>query len=98
MRKSAGQMVEQLLSLATKGGPKAKRYAKLAKDRARKYRIPLGKAKRGICRSCGAILVPGRNLRVRKARQAVIRTCLECGAKTRYGTGEKLKKRAPQKP
>ena len=48
----------------------------------------------------GVLLLPGKNLRVRKApkpKKAMIYTCLECGNKVRFGTGEKLKKRKAPK-
>lgn len=99
VKKAAQEMILSLLGLAHDDEKKSKRYLELVRRKSRKYKVPLGKIKRKICKKCGALLVPGKNLRVRKApkpKSGLIYTCLECGAKNRYGTGEKLKKRSTQ--
>ncbi|MCK4327180.1 MAG: ribonuclease P [Candidatus Diapherotrites archaeon] len=101
VKKAAQEMIRKLLGLAEEGGPKSRRYASLARKRSKKYKAPLPPhAKKRICKKCGAFLVPGKNLRVRKPRRpkgVITYTCLECGHKMRHGTGEKLKKRGTQK-
>lgn len=96
VRKAAKEMIDHLLLLARRDKRKSRRYAELARKKSRKYKVPLGKSKRLICKKCGAVLVPGENLRVRiasKPKKTIIYTCLECGNKIRIPTGEKLKKR-----
>lgn len=100
VKKSAKEAIDKLLSLAEADEKKSKRYTDLAKKKSRKYKIPLGKTKRKICKKCSALLIPGKNLRVRKApkpKSGLIQTCLECGNKIRIPTGEKLKKRKTPK-
>ena len=100
VRKAAARMISHLLLLATQNKKKSRRYAELARRKSRKYNIPLGKSKRMICKKCGAVLIPGENLRVRmasKPKRTLIYTCLECGNKIRIPTGEKLKKRKAPK-
>jgi ribonuclease P protein subunit RPR2 len=50
-----------------------------------------------LCKSCGSLLVPGVNCRVRTRTEfgtTVLITCLECGTKKRYPTvRERLSKR-----
>ena len=96
VKTAAMKMISRLLLLASQNKGKSRRYAELAKKKSRKYKVPLGKSKRKICKKCGAVLVPGENLRVRlsvKPKRTLIYTCLECGNKMRFPTGEKLKKR-----
>ena len=61
----------------------ADRYGGLARALGMRYNIRLPPGMRGrLCRSCGAYLVPGRNMRVRLRPGRTVRTCLKCG-KTR---------------
>ena len=100
VRKAAQQMVNHLLALAETDDATSKRYVELARRRSMKYKVSLPD-KRRVCKKCGALLLPGKNLRVRKApkpKRTMIYTCLECGNKVRFGTGEKLKKqRVPKR-
>ncbi len=99
VKQAAQEMVNKLLSLAETDDKKSKRYVELARKQSKKYKVSIPN-KRNICKKCSALLVPGKNLRVRKARKpksGMIYTCLECGNKNRYGTGEKLKKQTNQK-
>jgi len=58
----------------------ADRYAGLARALGMRYNIRLPPdLKRRLCPSCGAYLVPGRNLRVRLRCGRTVRTCLKCG-------------------
>lgn len=100
VKKAAKQMIDNLLDLAKQDDKKSKRYVELARKKSKKYKSPIPKTTK-ICKKCGALLVPGKNLRVRaasKPKKTLIYTCLECGNKIRYGTSEKLKKRQAQKP
>ncbi len=60
-------------------------YAKLINRICRHYRIrlPVHMRKR-MCRKCGAVLVPGKNLSVRisSSRRQVIYRCSGCGKET----------------
>lgn len=79
----AKERVEILLARASeaKDSPDlSKRYVFLAREIAMKQRVHLKKTqKRMFCRGCGALLVPGRNERVRVQNGKVVLTCLECG-------------------
>ncbi len=96
VRNAAAEAIRKLLLLAQQGKGKPRRYAELAVKKSKKYNVPLKKSRRLICKKCGAVLIPGKNLRVRlasKPKKTIIYTCLECGNKMRFPTGEKLKKR-----
>jgi ribonuclease P protein subunit RPR2 len=100
VKKAASQSIDTLLRLAKQGGPKAKRYVELARLHSRKYKVGLGARSGLVCKECGSLLVPGRNLRVRMAQKpgkTVVYTCLDCGNRVRRPTGARLKKRVPQK-
>jgi ribonuclease P protein subunit RPR2 len=61
---------------------------------AAKIRLPAA-FKRGICKNCNVMLVPGDNCRVRikqKREPHVVITCLNCGYKTRIMLGKKKEK------
>jgi len=63
---------------------------------AARLRLPVG-FKRETCRRCNALLVQGRNCRVRvkqKREPHVVITCLSCGYQSRI----KLNKKMEQKP
>ncbi len=60
-------------------------YAKLIKQISRHYKIRLSKEiKRHICKGCGSLLVPGKNLSIKIAssKRSIIYKCLGCGAET----------------
>lgn len=96
----ARQRVQILFQQATcvnKSNPElAQRYVASARKIAMAARIRLpAHYKRQICKNCNALLVPGRNSRVRiKPRREthVVVTCLSCGAQTRYPTKTKKEK------
>ena len=75
-----------LLTLAEKSAKthpeRSRRYVRLARKLAMRYRVKMGPLRRKFCRSCSRIWIPGFNLKVRlKARERrVIYEC-ECGAK-----------------
>jgi len=68
----------------------SKRYVELARRIGMKARVRLTKEqKMFVCKSCGGLLVPGVNCRVRTRSDfgtIVLITCLDCGAKKRYPT------------
>ncbi len=74
-----------LLSLAEKNAKsrpeRSKRYVRLARRLATRYRVKLGKLKWKFCRECSAFWVPGFNVKVRMRprEKRVVYTC-ECGA------------------
>lgn len=65
----------------------SKRYVELARkiSMRTKVRIPSSE-KHFICKSCGTILIPGRNARVRvlPGNPRIVVTCLSCGGLRRY--------------
>jgi len=83
----AEQRVEILFDLAKdvfSNDPElAKRYVKLIGEIGRHYKIRLPKeVKRGICKKCSNLLVPGMNASIRLASSKgfAVYKCLNCGA------------------
>ncbi len=73
------ERIRKLLSMA-KDNPLQKRYVKLAKKISTRTRTRIPpKLKRQICKGCNAILIPGKNAKVRTKQGKLITTCLECG-------------------
>lgn len=76
----------------------AKRYVEIARYVGMKAGVRIPKEEKiFLCKSCGSLLVPGVNCRVRTRTEfgtTVLITCLECGTKKRYPTvRERLSKR-----
>ncbi|MEM3571984.1 MAG: ribonuclease P protein component 4 [Candidatus Bathyarchaeia archaeon] len=76
----------------------AKRYLDLAKRISMRSKVRIPKEyKIFICKSCGNLLVPGINCRVRVRNEKgtiVVMSCLDCGAIKRYpAIKEKILKR-----
>ena len=96
----AQKNIDKLLSLAEeehgKNPARSRRYATLAKQTAEKYEIRLPRAyRKKICPSCGSLLVPGKNLKVRTSAKTreTLHICQECGHAQKTGySREKLKK------
>ena len=94
IRQIARERIATLLSLARRVFPNdqtlARRYVELARLIGMKSGVRLPRDdKIWICKSCGIILIPGRNCRVRTRPETgttVLITCLECGKKKRYPT------------
>lgn len=90
-RAIARSRMERLLLLAEQALPersdRARRYVDLARRLGMRYQVSLPPAWRWkVCRSCGSLLAPGRNARVRtRGRQRIV-TCLACGHVSRFGT------------
>jgi ribonuclease P protein subunit RPR2 len=64
----------------------SKRYARLIKQIGRHYKITLDKEiKQHICKKCGSILIPGKNMKVTIAssKRLVLYRCLNCGTEKR---------------
>jgi ribonuclease P protein subunit RPR2 len=80
----------------------AKRYLELAKRISMRSKIKIPREyKRFICKSCGNLLVPGANCRVRikpKKGTIVVVSCLDCGSIMRYpAIKEKILKKSCSK-
>ena len=86
--KLARERMQILLSLAEAEAAthpeRSKRYVELAKKIGMRYNVRLKDTKR-FCRKCSSPLVPGVSCRIRsrKDRQAMVTTCLKCGAISR---------------
>ena len=102
IKEIARERIEILLGLARQTFRKdralSKRYVELARQIGMKAGVRLPREqKMFICKSCGALLVPGANCRVRTRPEVgtmVLITCLECGEKKRYPTvRERLSRR-----
>jgi ribonuclease P protein subunit RPR2 len=84
----ARERMQILLSLAEDEAhahpERSKRYVELAKRIGMRYNVRMKGTKR-FCRKCSSLLVPGVTCRIRarKGRQAVVTTCLKCGAISR---------------
>ncbi len=64
----------------------AARYLKIIKQISSHYRVKLDKTIRNsICKKCGSLLVPGKNLSVRlvSSKKQVLYKCLDCGYQRR---------------
>ncbi len=92
VKELALKRITRLLALAEqslKDHPeRSRRYVELAKKLSSKYNLTIPREmKRRICKKCDAFLLPGLNLAVRTDSQtkSVVYTCLDCGAKKRYG-------------
>jgi len=58
----------------------SERYVSLARSIGMRYNVRLpARLKRRVCKKCGALLLPGKNLRVRLRSGKTVRTCLKCG-------------------
>jgi ribonuclease P protein subunit RPR2 len=87
VRGIASQRIEILYMLAKKeyeSDPKLSvQYVRLIKQISRHYKVGLPEDfKRGVCKKCSSILVPGKSSRVRLAssKRYVAITCLNCGS------------------
>jgi ribonuclease P protein subunit RPR2 len=98
----ARERIQILLGLAKDAFSKdrllAKRYVEIARYVGMKAGVRIPKEEKiFLCKSCGSLLVPGVNCRVRTRTEfgtTVLITCLECGTKKRYPTvRERLSKR-----
>ena len=83
-KKIARERIEILMRQAEKVFSKdkalAKRYVELARKIAMRCAMRFPKKwRRKVCRKCNALLVPGKNCRIRIYKHRIIITCLECG-------------------
>ena len=86
-------LFRQAEEAARKGEPvRSDRCVALARSIGMRYNMRLPpEFKRRICRSCGAFLVPGKNLRVRIRPGRTVWTCLKCGTPSRKRTAPRTK-------
>jgi ribonuclease P protein subunit RPR2 len=81
------QILYRLAKEAHKTDPKlSTRYARLIGQISRHYKIRLEKSiRRGICRKCGSVLIPGSTLSVRlvSSNKSILYKCMNCGNETR---------------
>jgi RNase P subunit RPR2 len=79
--------IDSLFALAQKAAlehpVRARRYVELARKMGERQRIPLRAYNRVHCRGCWAYWT-SKTLRVRARTQAVVYTCLACGALKRF--------------
>jgi len=60
------------------------RYIQLVCAIGMRYRVQIpGYLKRRVCKGCYALLIPGRNARVRLRGEYITATCLRCGKQMR---------------
>ncbi len=80
-------LIHQARQTVEKNEGLSKRYVDLARriSERTKVRIPR-ETKRYLCKTCGIIMVPGRNARVRlyAGTGGIVITCLSCGTFRRY--------------
>jgi len=90
IKEIAEERIEILFKLAEENAKTgredlAKRYIEIARRIGTRCNVRLKKEyKLKICRKCGALLIPGRNCRVRAIKNCVVYTCLECNAVKRF--------------
>ncbi len=84
--KIAKERIKGLFDLAKtiKNQELANRYIEIARKIAMKFKIKISEYKRNFCKHCYALLIPGKNSRVRLYRKKLIYTCFECKKYTRY--------------
>ena len=81
----AVQRIERLFELAEAEArdereQRSKRYIELARAIGMRYRVRIPKPlKMRLCKRCYALLIPGRNARVRLRGDYMTTTCLRCG-------------------
>jgi ribonuclease P protein subunit RPR2 len=80
-----GLLLAQAESESGKHPERAKRYVELARKIGMRYNVRTD-AKARFCKKCSSLLKPGVSCRVRlrKDKQAVVVTCLACGAVSRH--------------
>ncbi|AAG19111.1 MULTISPECIES: ribonuclease P protein component 4 [Halobacterium] len=89
MASIAAERIDRLHTLAraaarTGDDDRAREYVRLARRLAERNRLTLPPAfRRFTCDDCDAVLVPGRNARVRTRSGHVVVTC-DCGTHARY--------------
>jgi ribonuclease P protein subunit RPR2 len=81
----AVQRIERLFELAEAEAreerkQRSQRYIELARAIGMRYRVRIPKnLKMRLCKRCYALLIPGRNARVRLRGEYMTTTCLRCG-------------------
>lgn len=84
------QRIERLFELAeaeAKEGVehRSKRYIQLARAIGMRYRVRIPRyLKMRLCKGCYALLIPGKNARVRLRGEYMTTTCLRCGQHMRH--------------
>ncbi|MHC1610926.1 MAG: ribonuclease P protein component 4 [Candidatus Methanospirareceae archaeon] len=92
------QRIERLFGLAGAAAREGReersdRYIQLARAIGMRYRVRIPKhLKMRLCKRCYALLIPGRNARVRLRGEYMTTTCLRCGEQMR------LPYKAPRAP
>ena len=84
VKKIAAERIERLFELAeqAKDPELARRYLYMLKQIHTHYKVPIPKyLDNRICRGCGTVLVPGKNvmIRVASSKRYVIYKCNNCG-------------------
>jgi len=83
------QRIERLFELAEAAAKedqdlRSDRYVQLARTIGMRYRVRIPrKLKIQLCKGCYALLIPGKNTRVRLREEYITTTCLRCGMEMR---------------
>jgi len=78
------QILDKARSVFDKDKSLAKKYARKARRVSLKNKVKMPPhLKRQVCKNCSALLVPGKNLRVRTRNGHVVYYCLDCKKYTR---------------
>jgi ribonuclease P protein subunit RPR2 len=90
VKRVAAERIGILFSLAKEvhdSNPElARRYLGIIRQISRHYKVKIDKrVKASMCKRCGSLLVPGRNLSVRlvSSRRQLLYKCLDCGYERR---------------
>jgi len=79
------QILDEARSVFEKNKPLANKLAKKARRISLKNKVKMPSSlKRQVCKNCSALLVPGKNLRVRTRNGHVVYYCLDCKKYTRF--------------
>lgn len=85
----AVQRIERLFQLAEVAAKEEReqrshRYIELARAIGMRYRVRIPKhLKMQLCKRCHALLIPGKNARIRLRGEYMTSTCLQCGKQMR---------------
>ncbi len=83
-KRIAEERINILFTQAAKRADYAKRYVRLARKIATRYKVKIpDKWKRKFCKKCNAFLTPGKNCTIRTRAKKLVIHCNECKNITR---------------
>ncbi|MBW2998028.1 ribonuclease P [Candidatus Woesearchaeota archaeon] len=81
----AKKRIIELFKLAEENKEFSDKYVTLARKISMKLKVPIPKElRKRFCKHCYKYLTPGKNVRIRKDKDFLIYTCLECNKNTKF--------------